>query len=193
MDKLTISEFCDQLGTNTPTPGGGSVSSLAGALAVSLTDMVIAYTLNNPRYSELKEEFSIYYQKGLALKDRLLALMDKDAQGFLPLSQVYKLPKDHPDRAEKYNEALKIAMEAPLAMFNCLLEVIELSLEVYQKANRMLISDAQVALHLALAALKSSAVMVEVNLKNLEEAAELSTYLKTNIQKYESRINDLWQ
>ena len=78
-------------------------------------------------------------------------------------------------------------------MFNCLLEVIELSLEVYQKANRMLISDAQVALHLALAALKYSAVMVEVNLKNLEEAAELSTYLKTNIQKYESRINDLWQ
>lgn len=192
MDKLTIRDFCDRLGTNTPTPGGGSVSSLAGALAVSLINMVIAYTVNNPRYSDYKSEFESYYIRGLALKDRLLKLIDLDAQGFLPLSEVYKLPKDDPSRPKKYEEALRVALKAPLAMFKSLLEVIDLTIAVYKGANRMLISDAKVALELALAALKSSAIMVEVNLDGLKEADELRVYLNHNIEEYESRVKDLW-
>ena len=97
-----ITEFMTELGSKTPVPGGGGAAALAGAAGASLGAMVGSLTAGKKKYADVEEDIQALMKEALALKDRLLFLIDGDAEGFQPLSEAYSLPAEtEADKEEK--------------------------------------------------------------------------------------------
>ena len=113
---LTLSDFTAQLASAQPTPGGGGAAALTGALAASLTAMAANVTAANPRYAERSDALRALIDACETQRTTLLALIEADAAGFLPLQKAYAIPRTDPDRAAKLAAAAQTACLAPLAM-----------------------------------------------------------------------------
>lgn len=98
---LTLSDFTAQLASAQPAPGGGGAAALTGALAASLTAMAANVTAANPRYAERSDTLRSLIDACETQRTTLLALIEADAAGFLPLQKAYAIPKADPDRAAK--------------------------------------------------------------------------------------------
>lgn len=96
---LTLSDFTAQLASAQPAPGGGGAAALTGALAASLTAMAANVTAANPRYAERSDTLRSLIDACETQRTTLLALIEADAAGFLPLQKAYAIPKADPDRA----------------------------------------------------------------------------------------------
>ena len=83
----TIAAFSEALASGAPTPGGGGACALAGALGAALGSMVCALTSGKRRYADVEEDIQRIASRMEALRQRLLALIDADAEAFLPLSR----------------------------------------------------------------------------------------------------------
>ena len=92
----SLSEFTAQLASTQPAPGGGGAAALAGALAASLAAMAANVTAANPRYADQHDALATLAASCDAQRTTLLALIDADAAGFLPLQRAYAIPKDDP-------------------------------------------------------------------------------------------------
>ena len=112
----SLSEFTAQLASAQPAPGGGGAAALAGALAASLAAMAANVTAANPRYADRHDALATLAASCDAQRTTLLALIDADAAGFLPLQRAYAIPKDDPTRAARLADAAHTACLAPLAM-----------------------------------------------------------------------------
>ena len=116
---LTLSDFTAQLSSAQPAPGGGGAAALTGALAASLTAMAANVTAANPRYAERSDALRSLIDACETQRTTLLALIEADAAGFLPLQKAYAIPRTDADRAAKLAAAAQTACLAPLA-FSCL-------------------------------------------------------------------------
>lgn len=191
MKDLKVKEFIADLGSKKPYPGGGSVSSLVGALSVSLSSMCASYTVASAKYADVHDEMEAMIARCNYLSDSLLDLMNRDAEGFIPLSKAYSIPKDDPRRDEIYQVALRKAAEAPLEMFEMIKESADIALYMYEKGSRLLKSDAECAAILALAALKCSAVIIRVNTREYDDQSErtrIDDRIDLVINEYEEKI-----
>ena len=112
----SLSEFTAQLASAQPAPGGGGAAALAGALAASLAAMAANVTAANPRYADRHDALATLAASCDAQRTTLLALIDADAAGFLPLQRAYAIPKDDPTRAARLADA---AHTACLARWPC--------------------------------------------------------------------------
>ncbi len=92
----SLSEFTAQLASASPAPGGGGAAALAGALAASLAAMAANVTAANPRYADRTDALATMAAACDAQRTALLALIDADAAGFLPLQRAYAIPKTTP-------------------------------------------------------------------------------------------------
>lgn len=113
---LTLSDFTAQLASAQPAPGGGGAAALTGALAASLAAMAANVTAANPRYAERSDALRSLIDACETQRTTLLALIEADAAGFLPLQKAYAIPRTDPDRAAKLAAAAQTACLAPLAM-----------------------------------------------------------------------------
>ena len=113
---LTLSDFTAQLASAQPAPGGGGAAALTGALAASLTAMAANVTAANPRYAERSDALRSLIDACETQRTTLLALIEADAAGFLPLQKAYAIPRTDADRAAKLAAAAQTACLAPLAM-----------------------------------------------------------------------------
>ena len=116
MPEQTLSEFTAQLASASPAPGGGGAAALAGALAASLAAMAANVTAANPRYADRTGALSAMAAACDAQRTALLALIEADAAGFLPLQRAYAIPKTDLERAARLADAAHTACLAPLAM-----------------------------------------------------------------------------
>jgi len=166
-------KFLDLLASSSPTPGGGSVSALAGALAAGLTSMVCNLTIGKNRYQEVSDELSKVLQRSEGLRERLAQLVDEDAQAFDEVMKAYKLPKESPEekevRSHRIEEATKGAVQVPLEVMEKALKVLELSQVVAEKGNPNSLSDAGVAALLGWSAVEGANLNVEINLSSLHD------------------------
>jgi len=166
-------KFLDLLASSSPTPGGGSVSALAGALAAGLTSMVCNLTIGKKRYQEVSDELSKVLQRSEGLRERLAQLVDEDAQAFDEVMKAYKLPKESPEekevRSHRIEEATKGAVQVPLEVMEKALKVLELSQVVAEKGNPNSLSDAGVAALLGWSAVEGANLNVEINLSSLHD------------------------
>ena len=99
---------------------------------------------------------------------RLLRLIDGDAEGFLPLSQAYSIPKNDPDRAETLRRATLVACKAPSEMMEALAQCTALLETLLQNCSRLMLSDVGCAAALCAGALEAAAMNVFVNTKSLK-------------------------
>jgi glutamate formiminotransferase/formiminotetrahydrofolate cyclodeaminase len=185
-----VSNFLDELASNSPTPGGGSVAALAGALGAALISMVGNLTIGKKKYKDVEEDIKKIISSSEKLRYELSQLIEEDVKAFNNFMATYKMPRETEDekkiRTEKIQESLIEAAKVPLKVAYKCLEVLSLSREVAEKGNINVISDAGVAVLLAEAALESALLNVKINLgmiKDEKTREELSSSIKELLLK----------
>ncbi len=169
--------FIDALASKDPTPGGGGASAYCGALASALSSMVGNLTVGKKKYAAVEAVVIVSLEKLAALRERLLELIDEDAEAFAPLARAYGLPKATPEEQAAKNAALQEALvdacEVPLEIMRACAEVIEITEFMAAEGSRLAVSDAGVAAAFAKAALVGASFNVYINVAYRAEADEL--------------------
>ena len=174
MPDQTLSEFTAQLASAQPAPGGGGAAALTGALAASLAAMAANVTAANPRYADRTDALTTLAAACDAQRAALLALIDADAAGFLPLQRAYAIPKTDPDRAARLAAAARTACQAPLAMLEHCAQAALLLPAALETASPLLRSDIGCAAALCRAAAAMN-VLVNTGLLAPDDRTETET------------------
>ncbi len=169
----SIRSYIDQAASNAEVPGGGSISGLAGSLAVCMGEMAANFTLGKKKYAESEERVREILDILTPLREELLKCMDDDAVAFAAFNDVYAMPKDTDEekaaRTERMQKTLRKAMAVPLRVMTSALTAIELLPELAKIGNRNLISDTGVSAILLEAAIRAAYLNVMVNLKFIDD------------------------
>ena len=178
---LTINEFIDKLGSKEAVPGGGGAAALTASLGISLCKMAANLTVGKKKYVDVEDRMYEIIAECDRLSEEFVGLIQKDADGFLPLSKVYGLPTDTEEQ-KKFKEVtlereLVNAAAVPFEIMEKCAKAIELSAEVAEKGSRLVVSDAACAVKTCISALECASLNVYINtkfMKDREKAAELN-------------------
>ena len=170
---MTLEGFIRETASESAAPGGGSVSAAMGAAAAALATMVANLSAHKRGWDSRWKEFSDVAEKGQALVDRLLALIDEDTAAFNRIMDVFSMPKGTDEekaaRAKALEEATLYAASVPLQTMETTLKALPLALEMAQKGNPASASDAGVAALAAVAGIKGARLNVRINAAGLQD------------------------
>ena len=189
LSELTIKEFLEKIGSDSPTPGGGSVAALSAALAASLTEMVANLTIGKKGYGNVEDEMKSVAQEALLLRSKLVSAIDNDSESYKEVVTATKLPwnseaeKRH--REEKIQRGLKHATLVPMTVAECAIKVMELAGKTIAKGNKNAITDGAVGVMMAKTAVLSALYNVKINLRTIKD--------KAFIDRISKQANDLEQ
>jgi len=162
-------EFIEELASKAAVPGGGGASALVGAVGVALGSMVGNLTTGKEKYAEFEEDIQRILKKAEQLQEKLMQLIDEDAEVFLPLSKAYSIPKDNPTRDQVMEVALKDACKVPLdIMYGCA-AAIKLHEELAVKGSIMALSDVGAGVIICKAAMQAASLNVYINAKSMKD------------------------
>ncbi len=200
MKNLTCSEFCDELASSAPVPGGGGASALVGALAACLGEMVGMLTVGKKKYADSEADMLYCIERSESLRKRLLELIQQDADGFSPLAAAYRLPKGtEEEKAEKervVQSALAEACAVPEEIMDCCLQALDLTAVYEEKGSVMALSDAAASALLCKAALTAASLNIRINAKSMtdrKKAEELMLRIESKIAEGEAKANSIYQ
>ncbi|MFO7546681.1 MAG: glutamate formimidoyltransferase [Trueperaceae bacterium] len=170
---MTQREFVDELSTDSPAPGGGSVAALSAAHAAALVAMVANLTIGKKGYEGTQDRLLAIAEEAQELKDVLLDAMDQDTAAFDRVMAAFGLPKgtDEQRRARDLAiaETTREATRVPLSVLEHAVRVIDLAAEVGEIGNENSLSDAGVAVLCASAGAEGAYYNVLINLAALGE------------------------
>ncbi|MCQ2282799.1 MAG: glutamate formimidoyltransferase [Bacteroidales bacterium] len=172
---LTCVGFCDETASESPAPGGGSVSAYMGALAASLGTMVANLTGGKAAYDDEWEKFSDVAVKGQALKTELLHLVDEDTNAFNKIMNAFGLPKKTDEekaaRIAAIQEATKFATEVPFHTMQKSFEAFEVCRAMVEWGNPASVTDGGVGALAARSAVMGAHLNVKINASSLKDEA----------------------
>ncbi len=178
---MTLTGFVDELSSDSPAPGGGSVAAYAGALAAGLAAMVANLSHPKKGFEEHLAALERIAVRGQGLKDRLLAAVDADTAAFDRYLAALRLPKETAAEKEARDTALVAAtigtIEVPMATLEACPEILELCLEVGAIGLQASLSDAGTGAEMARAAAAGAYQNVCINLPGLADAAARAALL----------------
>ena len=170
---MSAQGFVNELSTNSPAPGGGSVSALAGSLGAALSSMVAALTHEKKGFIALKPEMDKIGVEAQTIKDRLSFLVDEDTNAFNNVMEANRMPASNDDEAKVKDRAIRkaneYAIDVPYEVANLCKRVIELADILVEKGNPNSVSDAGVAAEVALAGLRGASMNVLINLPSIDD------------------------
>ena len=179
---LTCKGFANETASESPAPGGGSVSAYIGALGVSLATMVANLSSHKIGWDERWEEFSDWAEKGQKLKDELLFLVDEDTRSFNRIMDAFGLPKETPEekaaRTDAIQEATKYAIEVPFKTMQKAYESMEVIKAMVETGNPNSVTDAGVGALCARSAVMGAFLNVKVNAAGLKDKTFVKDILK---------------
>jgi methenyltetrahydrofolate cyclohydrolase len=166
-------EFIDILASKAPVPGGGGAAALVGSVGMALGSMVCNLTIGKKKYAQYEDDVKeILFQAEKIQKD-LLDMIDKDAEGFLPLSKAYGLPSSTDEekkiKEETMENALKLACEIPIKIVRTCYDSIKLHEALVDKGSKLAISDVGVGVQCLRAALLSGELNVIININSIKD------------------------
>jgi methenyltetrahydrofolate cyclohydrolase len=168
-----IKTFLDTLASKSATPGGGSVAALTGAMASALLSMVGNLTIGKEKYHEVENDIKKILKQSEKLRNEFENLMEKDVEVFNQFMAIMKLPKDTKEQKENRRVKLQIALleaaNVPLEVAKKSQELLNICLEIADKGNKNVISDAGVGAILAEAAFYSAVLNVKINLAMIQD------------------------
>jgi glutamate formiminotransferase/formiminotetrahydrofolate cyclodeaminase len=195
---MNIYQFAEELASESPAPGGGSVAALNGTLSAGLSSMVGNLTYNKRKYKEVREEMIEVSEKAQKLKDFFIEAIDKDTNAFNKIMAAFTLPKKTEEELAVRNRAVQDATkEATLVPFTVLegaRDAAELALTMVEKGNRNSLSDAGVGGLVASAAAEGAFYNVMINLADIEDEdfkkdlAKKATKVNNEAQKIVAKI-----
>ena len=169
----TVERFLAAVAAPTPTPGGGSVSALAGALSAALSRMVAGLARGKTGYEGVETELAQIETRGNVIQGRLEELIDEDARAYEAVIAAMRLPKssekEKAARVGAMQAAYRKATEVPLETMERCVEALELAEASVKKGNRSATTDAAVAILLAEAAIRGASLNCAVNLASIRD------------------------
>jgi len=179
--EMKLKDFIEELSSDSPAPGGGSVAALAGALSSALSSMVCNLTIGKEKYKDVEYDMEKILDRVENIRGRFMELIDRDTEAFNRVMDAFKLPKNTEEekkvRKEKIQEALKEAALVPLETARLCAEMIELCKEIAEKGNKNSITDVGVAVMMAKAGLESAILNVKINLKSIDDKKFIESLL----------------
>ncbi|MBE0637169.1 MAG: glutamate formimidoyltransferase [Bacteroidales bacterium] len=170
---LNLRGFANETASESPAPGGGSISAYAGVLGVSLGTMVANLSSHKRGWDERWEEFSDWAEKGQAIKDELLYLVDEDTRAFNKIMDAFGLPKgtdeEKQTRKQAIQEASKYAMEIPFRVMKRSCESMEIMKAMAVSGNPNSVSDAGVGALCARTAVRGAFMNVRINAGGIDD------------------------
>lgn len=169
----TVEAYLASVAAGTPTPGGGSVSALCGALSVALSRMVGGLAMGKKGYEESQAALQELEARAEPLERRFLTLADEDSAAYDGVMAAMRLPKttdvERAERVAALQTAYRHATEVPLETVRRCVEALELARQAARQGNRGASTDCGVAVLLAEAAIRGASLNVRVNLASLRD------------------------
>lgn len=179
---MTLREFANETASESPAPGGGSIAAYMGALGISLGTMVANLSSHKKGWDERWNEFSIWAEKGQAIKEDLLLLVDEDTRAFNGIMDAFGLPKSTDEektaRTNAIQEATKNAINVPLMIMKTTFSAFEVIREMTREGNPNSVTDAGVGALCARSAIIGAYLNVKVNSSGLKDAAFVSKVIQ---------------
>lgn len=173
IENTTTAAFLEQLASAAPTPGGGGAAAVMGAMGAALVSMVANLTIGKKGYESREAEVRALLADSEALRARLMPMVAEDAVAFEGLMAAYRLPKDtEPQRASRsqaIQAGLKGATLAPLHCARAAADGVRLAARALAVGHPSVVSDVGVAALACVAALRSAALNVRINLPTLHD------------------------
>jgi glutamate formiminotransferase/formiminotetrahydrofolate cyclodeaminase len=168
-----LSDFADETASESPAPGGGSISAYVGALGASLATMVANLSSHKRGWDERWEEFSDAAERGQKIKDALLRAVDEDTDAFNLIMAAFGLPNTTPDeknaRKTAIQAATRKAIEVPFRVMQVASESFLLIRQMAETGNPNSVSDAGVGAVCARAAVRGAFLNVQINASGLDD------------------------
>jgi formiminotetrahydrofolate cyclodeaminase len=169
----SIRYFLDKLASNSPEPSGGSAAALVGALGAALVSMVANLTVGKEKYRDVQKENIALLEMSEGLRAQMQDLIAKDTEAYGALAAVYKMPRNTDSeraiRTDLMQGSLKAACQVPLDIARGALDVAKLAQTAAGIGNSAAVSDAGVAVVLAVACAEAAALNVRINLKSIKD------------------------
>ncbi|MDP3927621.1 MAG: glutamate formimidoyltransferase [Bacteroidota bacterium] len=170
---LTLTAFANETASESPAPGGGSISAYVASLGSALGTMVANLSAGKRGWEEQFDFFSNWAEKGQAIKDTLLAAVDEDTAAFNKIMEAFALPKNTAEeklvRTEAIENATKYACEVPFAVMQTAYDSLEMLGAMVEKGNPNSITDAGVGVLCVKTAVRGAYFNVMINAKGLKD------------------------
>lgn len=188
---FSLEEFAQDLGSKKSMPGGGSVAAYALNLANGLASMVANFTSGKKKYAAYQADIEKILEKCQAFHRESMDMVDRDAETFLPLAAVYKMPSDTDEEMEaKYAQmqiCLTRAASVPLDLLRLSKKVLDLHEDLLEKGSIMLLSDVGVGVAMLRSAALSARINVMINIKDIDDQA----YVTRTSEEVEDLVADI--
>jgi formiminotetrahydrofolate cyclodeaminase len=168
----TVGDFLRAAAAKQPTPGGGSVTALVGALAVSMGEMTINYSLAKKGLEAFGGELSPALAELTRAREILIELMVEDQAAYEAMTAVRKSPSDAPDRQARFDAALLACIRIPEAIAATAVATLEIVDRIVNFVNPYLLSDLAVCADLAMASVRCGVYNVRANLPDVKDPAD---------------------
>ena len=179
---LTCKGFANETASESPAPGGGSISAYIGALGVSLGTMVANLSSHKAGWDDRWEDFSDWAEKGQALKDKLLWLVDEDTNAFNKIMDAFGFPKSTDEektlRTNAIQDATRYAIQIPFQVMETSLESLDVIKAMAVIGNPNSVTDAGVGALCARSAVIGAFLNVQINASGLKDKAFVNEVLE---------------
>ena len=170
---LNLSNFANETASESPAPGGGSISAYCGVLGVSLATMVANLSAHKRGWDDRWEEFSNWAEKGMKYQKELLELVDEDTDSFNKIMEAFRMPKDNESDIKIRNEAIQIATKYAIQVPFNVMQVALNSMKVIKKmaeiGNPNSVTDAGVGALCARTAVLGAFLNVKINCADCDD------------------------
>ena len=179
---MTLTDFADETASESPAPGGGSISAYMGALGASLATMVANLSSHKKGWDSRWEEFSNWAGQGQNYKDELLELVDLDTTAFNRIMEAFSLPKandiEKAIRDKAIQDATRYAIEIPFKVMQTSFESLTLIKAMVETGNPNSVTDAGVAALCARSAVIGAFMNVKINASGYKDKIFVNNILK---------------
>ena len=179
---MTCAGFAEETASESPAPGGGSISAYMGALGAALGTMVANLSSHKAGWDERWEYFSDWAEKGMGLMNELLLLVDEDTAAFNKIMDVFGMPKGTDEekaaRAKAMEEATLYATQVPLKTMKTAYKVFDVVRAMAEEGNPNSVSDAGVGALSARSAVMGACLNVKINAAGLKDRAVAEELVK---------------
>ncbi len=178
---MSLTDFANETASESPAPGGGSISAYMGAMGVSLGMMVANLSAHKRGWDDRWDEFSTWAEKGKMYQTALLKMVDEDTQAFNKIMEAFGLPKKSDEdkvlRKQAIQEATKYAIEVPYKIMELSVEAMTVMFEMAKIGNPNSVTDAAVGAIAARGAVLGAHLNVKINATGLQDKAFVAEIL----------------
>jgi len=179
---MALADFANETASESPAPGGGSISAYVGSLGASLATMVANLSSHKTGWDDRWEEFSSWAEKGQYFKDELLKLVDLDTAAFNKIMESFGLPKSTDEekvvRDKAIQDATKYAIEVPFKVMQLAHDSLEVIKTMAETGNPNSVTDAGVAALCARTAVLGAFMNVKINASGYKDKSYTASILK---------------